>query len=375
MRPIGERSPTTGPDQRTATTRVDGRPMFHRRDMRAMFAGTTLAFCLVTAAHHARAESDDADGKADHGQVVFAVLASDTTADPDRTALAVRAIDDSDARFVVHFERGGAAPTVCDDGVLERRRTLLDASAKPAVPVVGATEWAECPASAGDPFERLQRVADAFYGNDESLGRNRMPWARESALPRFRRYRENLRWQAGRVLFATINLPANNNDYRMGAGRNGEFEERVVANRAWLERTFRIATERRLPTVVLFVDAAPRFGMPLRAPDSRTRERDGYYEWKLAMRELVSTFKGRVLLVQGRDARDLEPPSALDHPLRDAAGRPIENLYRIAAPPFAIDGAWMRVDIEPTRTTPFRVSMERVFDDPTGELYGPGRAK
>lgn len=331
-----------------------------------------VALAVVPAATAAPA---DVDGPVDRGQVVFAVLASDTTTDPDRTALAIRAIDDGDARFVVHFERDGAAPTVCDDRGLERRRSLLDASAKPAVPVIGATEWAECAPSAGDPFERLQRVADAFYGSDESLGRDRMPWARESALPRFRRYRENLRWQAGRVLFATLNLPANNNDYRIGAGRNGEFEERVVANRAWLERTFRIATERRLPAVVLFVDAAPRFGTPLRMPDSRLRERDGYYEWKVAMRELASAFKGKVLLVQGRDARDLEAPPPLDHPLRDAAGHPVENLYRIAAPPLAVDGAWMRIDVEPTHATPFRVSMERVFDDPTGELYGPSRTK
>lgn len=341
---------------------------------RAIAAGAGFA-CVMSAAGgpDARAEPET-DRPPDTGAIAFAVVASDTAADADRAAATLRAIDDSAARFVVQFESGGPGSRACSDDAIERRRALLDASAKPVVPIANVSEWATCDASGGDPFERLQRLVDAFFGSDASLGRTRMSWARQSALPRFRRYRENVRWQAGRVLFATVDLAANNNDYRIGAGRNGEFEERVVANRAWLERTFRIATERRLPAVVIFVDAAPRFNVPLRPPDPRTRERDGYYEWKVAMRELVPTFKGRVLLVQGRYADDRARAQPLDHPLRDAGGRPIESLYRIAAPT-SEDGGWMRIDVEPNVTTPFRVSIERMFDDPSGELYGPGRVR
>ena len=35
----------------------------------------------------------------------------------------------------------------------------------------------------------------------------------------------------------------------------------------------------------------------------------------------------------------------------------------------------MRVDVEPKDQKIFRISTERVFDDPSGELYGPARMK
>ena len=198
---------------------------------------------------------------------------------------------------------------------------------------------------------------------------------RQSATPRFRRYRENLRWQAGHVLFVAVNLPDNNNNYRIAAGRNGEFEERLVANRQWLERAFRIAIERRLTGIVIFVDAAPRFGLPMRAPDSHSRERDGYYEWKLALRELVPTFKGQVLLVQGRLVNEGRRPPDLDHPLRDATGKALANFTRIALVDGSPEARWLRVDVDASDAAVFKVTPQRLFDDPSGELYGPARSR
>jgi hypothetical protein len=309
------------------------------------------------------------------GPFTFAVVAS-ATADGDRAApTLLRATDDSPARFVVHFEMAAPSPASCANAALDRRHDLLDASSKPIVPVIAASEWADCGKASNDALERLGRVGDTLFSGEESLGQSRMPWFRQSAVPRFHRYRENLRWQAGRVMFATINLPNNNNNFHIGAGRNGEFEERVVANRAWLERTFRIASERRLAGVVLFIDAAPRFSMPLRAPDTHVRERDGYYEWKVALRDFAAAFKGKVLLVQSRVVAPLSRSAEFDHPLRDVAGHTIENLTRVAAPEASTDLRWLRIDVDPKEPQLFRVSIERVFDDPSGELYGAPRVK
>jgi hypothetical protein len=335
-----------------------------------------LAFAIGNAfTITAHAQSDDVDNSA-VGAFSFAVVATDTTsANEHATQSLLRVIDGDAARFVVHFELSEPSPNSCADAALERRHDLLDASAKPVVPIVSASEWANCGVAGNDAFERLQHVGEVLFANDQSLGRARMPWFRQSALPRFRRYRENLRWQVGRVLFASLNLPNNNNDFRIGAGRNGEFEERLLANKAWLERTFRLAAERKLAGIVLFVDAAPRFSTALRPPDTRSRERDGYYEWKLALRELTSTFKGKVLLVQARYAPNVTRPSELDHPLRDAAGRPLENFFRIAPAEGEGGAHWMRIEVDPTKPKLFSVTTERVFDDPSGELYGPGQVK
>ncbi len=302
----------------------------------------------------------------------FAVIGT-ASGDADRsTSTLLRAVDASPSRFVVHFDLSAPSDTSCSHAARERRRALLDASGKPVVPVLAAVEWAACGNATGDPLERLERIGDSFFSTDESLGQTRMPWLRQSAFARFHRYRENLRWQVGRVLFATINLPDNNNNFRIAAGRNGEFEERLVANRAWLERTFRLAAERRLAGIVLFVDAAPRFSAPMRVPDARTRERDGYYEWKRAFRDFVLAFKGQVLLVQARYAPGPPGPPDLDHPLQNPAGKAIANFTRIA---LKDSGAmsWLRIDVDAADVRIFRVTAERVFDDPSGELYGAGR--
>ncbi len=289
----------------------------------------------------------------------------------------LRAVEGSAARFVIHFDLSVASPDSCADIAMDQRRDVLDGSAKPVVPVLGASAWADCGRGGVDPGERLARLGDIFFSGDESLGRTRLTWLRQSALPRFRRYRENVQWQVGSVLFATINLPENNNNFRMAAGRNGEFEERLVANRAWMERTFRIATERRLAGVAFFVDAAPRFSAPLRAPDARSSERDGYYEWKLALRDFVPAFRGQVLLVQAHDSRGAAAPASgtpmdVDRPLHDPAGRPIANFTRIILPRVN-ETRWLRVEVDPSDAKLFRIASERTFDDPSGELYGPGR--
>jgi hypothetical protein len=342
---------------------------------RAVVVSLFIAGCGWFATASAQSVTADAVSNNDPGPFTFAVFASDTTDDPERTADLLRAIDGSAARFVVHAQTSIPSASSCSNAALEGRRALLDASMKPSVPIASGSEWADCADGGSDPFDRLQRVDDVFFATNRSLGQARMPWSRQSAVPRFRRYRENLRWQSGRVLFATVNVPDNNNDFRISAGRNGEFEDRLVANRAWLERTFRLASERKLPGIVLFIDAAPRFSMPLRPPDSRSRDRDGYYEWKMALREFVAAYKGRVLLVQARYASGAQRPTGIDRPLRDASGRPLENLLRIAAPDAGGDARWLRIDIDPADPVLFRATLQRVFDDPSGELYGPGRGK
>ena len=305
----------------------------------------------------------------------FAVMGN-TIEQADRDARAtLTAIPTDTMRFVVHFDLSMPSTRSCSDEAIEARKRLLDASPIPIVPVVAASAWSICGASdAADASDRLARLGEALFGGEESAGQTRLRWARQSTLPRFGRYPENVRWQAGRVLFVTFNLPDNNNNLRRGAGRNGEFEDRSLANHGWLERAFRFAAERRLAGIVLFVDASPRFDLPMRPPDPSSRDRDGYYEWKNALRTLVASFNGRVLLIQGHVGAPAIAPLD-EHPLRDSAGRPLANFTRIALAPSASSERWMRVEVDPSVARVFRVSRERVFDDPTGELYGPARVK
>jgi len=342
-----------------------------------------VAAVLCSMAAYAQVDAGDAAGRAEDGGAFSFAVVGTTTATERATTTVLRAIGDDPSRFVVHFEMAAKGSGACADRAKEHRRALLDGSPKPVVPVIASVEWSDCPGAPNDPAERLERADDLYFGGDESLGQTRLPWLRQSALPRFKRYRENLRWQSGRILFVAINLPADNNGFRFGAGRNGEFEERIVANRAWLTRTFRLAQERKLPGIVLFVDGAPRFALPLRAPDNRVPERDGYYEFKIALRELMTAFHGEVLLVQGQWAGTGSRPTEVDHPLRAANGKPFDNLIRIPVPDDADDPSWLRVAVDPdgvpgrnaTGRALFRIVRQRMFDDPSGELYGapPGK--
>lgn len=334
--------------------------------MRSCLRAVTVVLSLASAV------PATAQDRADGDPFAFAVMGSTVEQAARGARATLKAIPVDTVRFVVHFDLSAPSSRSCDDGAIDARRRLLDASVLPIVPVVAAAGWSVCGAGdAADAPDRLAHLGDALFAGEESAGQARLRWARQSALPRFGRSRENVRWQSGRVLFVTFNLPDNNNNVRHGAGRNGEFEDRSLANHAWLERAFRFASERRLAGIVLFVDATPRFELPLRPPDPSSHERDGFYEWKITLRTLVASFRGQVLLVQGHGARAAEVLD--DHPLRDVAGRPIAAFTRVALASPASSERWMRVEVDPRSPRVFRVVRERVFDDPSGELYGAGR--
>ena len=106
-----------------------------------------------------------------------------------------------------------------------------------------ASDWSDCKNSAGRTaaIERLNRLRELYYAEPESLGERKLDVTRLSANAKFRSYAENAHWVVGDVLYATVNVPANNNHYLPEAGRNSEYEDRLVANRFWLNRLFALA--------------------------------------------------------------------------------------------------------------------------------------
>src|SRR5580698_4852148 len=103
-------------------------------------------------------------------------------------------------RFIVDTGNIKAPAEACDDNLLLSRLALLDSAPIPLFYVPGENEWVACqfgPNGNYDPRERLDFIRDHFYGDDQSFGATRLPLARQSASPRFRQYRENMRWQSG----------------------------------------------------------------------------------------------------------------------------------------------------------------------------------
>lgn len=187
----------------------------------------------------------------------------------------------------------------CTDKLYEERRRQYDSAKNGLFLSLAGSDWADCRSPDGRPaaLERLRRVRDLFYNDEFSLGASRIPLSRQSIMPKFYTYVENMRWEFGDVLFATLNLPANNNQYSPDAGRNGEFEDRLIANRDWLKRLFVIAASRKFAAVVIFSDGslAPNGGADTA---SRNIKRDGFLEMRNRVSSLAAKFPGKVLLVQ-----------------------------------------------------------------------------
>ena len=192
----------------------------------------------------------------------------------------------------------------CQDALYTRRRDLYDGARRPLIVVPAASDWTGCEDGAGTlvAVQRMSRIRELFYGEQLSLGRRQIELARLSATARYRRFAENAYWETGNVLYATINLPSNNNNYIADAGRNNEFEDRWVANRFWLKRVFTHAQRSRADAIVLFSEGsigmlAPKRGLLARLGRQPTLAQDGMLQTRRLLTTLVQKYPGKVLLV------------------------------------------------------------------------------
>ena len=245
---------------------------------------------------------------ADAAEFAFGIVAQPLMPATDDAVLR-KALDESDAESLAFVTVFGIKPAgePCSDKVYLRRKSLMDQAQNGVIVSLAATDWAKCPPESGksSAIGRLNRLRDLYFFDDFSLGASRIPVIRQSTIAKFRGFAENARWQIGEVMFATVNLPANNNNYVVDAGRNSEFEDRLIANRDWLNRVFTFAQREKAVGVVLFCDSNP-----LASPRLSSGQRDGFAEMRKLVSMLAGKFRGKVLIVSGQTAART-PPSAI----------------------------------------------------------------
>ena len=265
---------------------------------------------------------------------------SNNKSDPAAAENALRgALAESDADnlafVVVNGIKTAAEP--CTDQLYMQRRDILNAAQNGIIMSLAASDWVACRNKAGKStaIERLNQIRELFYDGEMSFGASKLDLMRQSATPKFREYEENARWEFGEVLFATINLPADNNHYRSDGGRNSDYEDRLIATRDWLRHLFAIAKNKKLPGIVLFTDANP-----LLPPAQRTAElrgqRDGFSEVRQQLGALASKYPGRVLLVHGQR-----------HTGVGAGGQNIVWTGNLGV--LASDAGWSKISVDPAR--------------------------
>lgn len=268
----------------------------------------------------------------------FAVIAHPLTEDD---ALLHEAIAETDADNLAFVVANGikARAEPCSDEVYDMRKSLLERAKNGLVVSIAASDWAECKDWDGKSaaIGRLNRLREVFFSDELSLGETRIPLVRQSVTVKFHDYSENARWEFGAAMFATINLPDNNNNYLSAAGRNGEFEDRLIANRYWLQRVFTYAKFRKLAGIVLICD-----GNPFSRSNPSGNRHDGFAEVRQQITALAAKFPGRVLLVYGPTGR--KPGASTRIAWRNNLG-----LLETGSP-------WIKVRVDPSRRMLFAVA-------------------
>ncbi|GAA4012136.1 hypothetical protein [Actimicrobium antarcticum] len=258
----------------------------------------------------------------------------------DDSALRQAIIDTDDDNLAFVVVNGiKATSEACTDATYLERKILFDNAKNGLVVSLAGSDWTGCKSTAGKSIaiERLNRLRELFFSEDFSFGATKIPLTRQSSAPKFRSYAENSRWEFGPVMFATLNLPSDNNHFLSAAGRNNEFEDRLIANREWLQRLVTVATMRKMEAIVLFSDSDP-----LALPAAPVPRRDGYTEMRTQLTHLAGRFHGKILVIHD----DVRPGAG---PL--GAIRWSKNLGTLA-----IGSRWVRLHVTPGADMIFGIS-------------------
>ena len=280
----------------------------------------------------------------------FAVLGDMgySAAEEPQYAETLRRIDAAAPAFAVHvgdFKGSGE----CSDALFQARRAQFDAMSIPVVFTPGDNEWTECRLrgmGSMDALERLKRLREVFFSTPTSLGKRTMPTTAQSQCiaPSHNcgcaSHPENRRWIHGRVVFATLNIPAANNNVGFDAASDEEARCRNAANREWLEAAVVASLREEIRALVVIAHANPW--------DTGARKRTPVYDGFL---EQMATLPGRVrkpiLFVHG-DTHTFRVTDFLD-----ANGLKVHGITRMETHGTPAIG-WVRVTVDPDRPDPFR---------------------
>ena len=261
--------------------------------------------------------------------------------------------------FVVHvgdIKAGGGS--ACTDALYLDRRSRLDASRHALVLTPGDNDWTDCRRDSNggmDPLERLARMRELFFADGWSLGRSRMPLARQEACAerdgvacRCPGLPENRLWTKNGVVFATIHVVGSNDNRGFDAANDAEQRCRWTANRAWVEGALRLAegTDRR--GLVIVTQANPW-----------EASREKVYDALLAQVAVGARRLGKPVLFVHGHTHTLRN----DRPFRDSRGEPVENAVRLETFGSPVVG-WVRVTVDPGDAKLFRI--EPQVERPSG---------
>jgi hypothetical protein len=256
------------------------------------------------------------------------------------------AIDRTNVVFVVHNGDFKSGSSPCTDTLFSQRYGLFQTFKHPLIYVFGDNEWTDCHRSGSDPLERLAKLREIFSQANTSLGQSPLLLTRQSDTPLFSKFRENVRWRVGSVIFVGLNIPGSNNNFpttlRSGVtvGNLEEYTERNTANLAWMRESFALATQDGSSGLMLFLQGNP---LPYTPNDSNLK---GFEEFLTALEGETQKFGKPVVLAHG-DSHYFRVDKPLPRPDPDGNRRPrLVNFTRVenfGSP----DVHWVRGIVDP----------------------------
>lgn len=270
-------------------------------------------------------------------------------------------MDRENLAFVVHDGDIKNGHSTCDDDTLKDILAVFKKSATPLVYVLGDNEWTDCHRKNNggyDPLERLDKLREWFFPDDLALGQRPLKLERQSSDPGFAKYRENVRWEAGGALFVGMNVPGSDNNFngtRRSGGPVAEFVERGAANKAWLAQSFALARNKKLPGILIVIQANPGF-----EDANAGKPSPGYRDFLIQLREETQAFPGQVVLVHG-DTHHHQINQPMEDPNTKETVKNFTRMETIGSPFFG----WVRGTVDTADPQVFRFT-PRFWKTPQG---------
>lgn len=254
------------------------------------------------------------------------------------------AINQADVKFVVHvgdFKAGSNAP--CTDELYAQRHAEFNTSHHPLIYLPGDNDWVDCRRPTNGPFvplERLDKLRALFFAEPHSLGKKPLALAQQSRVfardPVLSRYRENVMWSHGGVIFVTVNVQGSNDNRGFDAVNDAEQVERTRANLAWLDVAIEKAKAAHARGLAVFLQANPGF-----ENEAARTEKSGYKDFIAGFDARARTYGKPILFAHG-DTHQFHVDTPYVSPLTRT---PIANVTRVETygSPFV---NWVRISVQ-----------------------------
>ena len=271
----------------------------------------------------------------------------------------VQAINaDPDVELTIHLGDIKNGSSLCTDEYFAQIRHDVDAFDDPFVLTPGDNEWTDChrPAAGGYvPTERLAKLREVFYPRPkQTLGQHRKSLESQADEG----FVENKLWKASKVVFSTVHVVGSNNDLQPWFGaaetpaqrteRLAEYDARLAASLAWIDRTFDRAETENARGVVVAMQA-----------DMWSGSADGFREIVQLLATRAAAFAKPVLLLEGDSHVYLVDRPRATGSARHGVTTAAPNLTRLVVDGETAVDEYLRLHIDPQ--APQLFTWERVF--------------